>query len=118
MKKLKFYQFVLALVAAVLVSAAGSDISTAYAAPAASATHLNNAVEAQTDLVQRRHRHWRGHRHRRNYGPAIALGIFGAAAAAAAAQNRYYYDDPYYAAPRQRCFVQTDPYGRGYWAWC
>lgn len=117
MKKLKLYQFVLALVAAVLVSAAGSDISTAYAAPAASAANLNNVVETPVVDVQRRGRRGR-YGHRRNYGPAIALGIFGAAAAAAAAQNRYYYDDPYYAQPRERCFVQTDPFGRGYWAWC
>jgi hypothetical protein len=115
MKTFKLYKFVLALVAAVLVSAAASEINTAYAAPAASATNLKGVVSEQTTDVQ-----WR--RRNRWVGPAVALGVFGAAAAAAAAQNRgYYYDQPYgyYEAPRQRCWVQTGPYrGQGYWSWC
>jgi hypothetical protein len=114
MKKFKFYQFVLALVGAVLISAAASQINTAYAAPVASATNLKGVVSEQTEDVQWRRRRW--------VGPAVALGIFGAAAAAAAAQNRgYYYEEPYgyYESPRQRCWVQTGPYrGQGYWSWC
>lgn len=112
MKTFKLYKFVLALVAAVLISAAASEINTAYAAPAASAQNFKGVVNEQTTDVQWRRRRW--------VGPAVALGIFGAAAAAAAAQNRgYYYEDPYYAQPRQRCWVQTGPYqGQGYWAWC
>ena len=116
MKKFKLYQFVLALVAAVLFSAAASEINTAYAAPAASAANLKGVAAEHTIDVQRRY--YRHHYHRRSnrwVGPAVALGIFGAAAAAAAAQNQpYYYDHP-----RQRCWVQTGPYhGQGYWAWC
>ncbi len=118
MKTFKFYKFVLALVAAVLISAAASEINTAYAAPAASAQNLNGVVADQATQVQRRHHH----HGRRWVGPAVALGIFGAAAAAAAAQNNgYYYNQPYgyYEAPRQRCWVQTGPYrGQGYWSWC
>lgn len=114
MKKFKFYQFALALVAAVLISAAASQISTAYAGPAASAQNFKGVVgEQTTDVQYRRRNRW--------VGPAVALGIFGAAAAAAAAQNRGYYEQPYgyYEAPRQRCWVQTGPYqGQGYWAWC
>jgi hypothetical protein len=115
MKKIKLYQFALALIAAVLFSATTSAVNTAYAAPAASATHLKGAVSEQTTDVQ-----WR--RRRNNWvAPAVALGIFGAAAAAAASQNRGYYEQPYgyYQAPRQRCWVQTGPYqGQGYWGWC
>lgn len=112
MKKIKLYQFVLALGAAVLFSAAGSAVNTAYAAPAASAATFNGVVADHTTQVRRYHRHY----HRRHWvGPAVALGIFGAAAAAAAAQNNQYY----YSQPRQRCWVQTGPYqGQGYWAWC
>jgi hypothetical protein len=113
MKKFKLYQFVLALVAAVLISAGASQINAAYAAPAASAQNLKGVAAEHTTQVQRRNR-W--------VGPAVALGIFGAAAAAAAAQNRgYYYEQPYgyYEQPRQRCWVQTGPYqGQGYWSWC
>jgi L-alanine-DL-glutamate epimerase-like enolase superfamily enzyme len=116
MKTFKFYKFVLALVAAVLLSAAASEINTAYAAPAASATNLKGVVGQNTVDVHY-HRH-----HNRWVGPAVALGIFGAAAAAAAAQNnRGYYEQPYgyYEQPRQRCWVQTGPHrGQGYWAWC
>jgi hypothetical protein len=121
MKKFKFYQFALALVAAVLISAAASELNTATAAPVASATNLQNAVPSNQIDVQR----WR---RRRWIGPAIALGVVGAAAAAAAANQNYYYNNPgyyepapygYYQAPRQRCWVQTDPvYNRGYWTWC
>lgn len=120
MKKFKLYQFVLALAAAVLLPAAASAISTANAAPAASATHLQGVTQDnQIDAQWRRRRN-------RWVGPAIALGVFGAAAAAAANQgyynnNGYYYDEPYgyYQPRRQRCFVQTDPaYNRGYWTWC
>lgn len=112
MKKFKLYQFAMALVAAVLISAAASEINTAYAAPAGSVQNFKGVVNDQATQVQRR---WRGHHHRGRWvGPAVALGIFGAAAAAAAAQNQYYYDQP-----RQRCWVQTGPYqGQGYWAWC
>ncbi len=113
MKKFKFYHFVLALVAAVLISAGASQINAAYAAPAASAQNFKGVVTEQTTQVQRRRNHW--------VGPAVALGIFGAAAAAAAAQNRGYYEQPYgyYQQPRQRCWVQTGPYqGQGYWSWC
>ncbi len=116
MKKFKLYQFVLALVAAVLVSAAGSQINTAYAAPAASAHNFKGVVGDNTVDVQHRRRHHHHHRSNRWVGPAVALGIFGAAAAAAAAQNQPY---GYYEAPRQRCWVQSGPYqGQGYWAWC
>jgi hypothetical protein len=114
MKKFKFHQFVLALAGAVLISAAASQINAAYAAPAASVQNFKGVVNEQTTDVQ-----WR--RRNRWVGPAIALGVFGAAAAAAASQNRgYYYDEPYYyEAPRQRCWVQTGPYrGQGYWGWC
>ncbi len=115
MKTFKLYKFVLALVAAVLISAGASQINAAYAAPAASAQNFKGVVQEQTTDVQ-----WR--RRNRWVGPAVALGIFGAAAAAAAAQNRgYYYEQPYgyYEQPRQRCWVQTGPYqGQGYWAWC
>jgi hypothetical protein len=114
MKMFNLSKFVMALVAAVLISAAASEINTAYAAPAASATNLKGVVNEQTTDVQ-----WR--RRNRWVGPAVALGIFGAAAAAAAAQNRGYYEQPYgyYEAPRQRCWVQSGPYqGQGYWAWC
>ena len=113
MKKIKLYQFVLALVGAVLISAAASEINTAYAAPVAPAQNFKGVVEGQTTEVQHRHRH-----RNRWVGPAVALGIFGAAAAAAAAQNNpgYY---GYYEQPRQRCWVQTGPYqGQGYWSWC
>lgn len=114
MKKIKFYQFALALVAAVLISAAGSQINSAYAAPAASVTNFQNTLPEHATQVQRRHRHHYHRRSNRWVGPAIALGIFGAAAAAAAHQNQYYYDGP-----RQRCWVQTGPYqGQGYWGWC
>lgn len=115
MKKFKFYQFALALVAAVLISAAASEINTAYAAPAASAQNFQGALPEHATQVQRHRRHYRHHHRRSNrwVGPAVALGIFGAAAAAAAAQNHYY------DAPRQRCWVQSGPYqGQGYWAWC
>ena len=120
MKKFKFYQFALALVAAVLISAAASELNTASAAPVASATNLQHAVPNNVEDVQ-----WR--RRRRWVGPAIALGVVGAAAAVAAHQNYYYnqgpgyYEQPYgyYQAPRQRCWVQTDPvYARGYWTYC
>lgn len=115
MKTFKLYKFVLALVAAVLISAAASEVNTAYAAPAASAQNMKGVVADQTTQVQRRHGN-------RWVGPAIALGIFGAAAAAAAAQNNNYYNNNpnyYYQQPRQRCWVQTGPYqGQGYWAWC
>ncbi len=113
MKKFKLSQFVLALVAAVLISAAASEINTAYAAPVASAQNIKGVAVEHTTQVQRRRNRW--------VGPAVALGIFGAAAAAAAAQNRGYYEQPYgyYEQPRQRCWVQTGPYqGQGYWAWC
>jgi hypothetical protein len=114
MKMFNLSKFVMALVAAVLISAAASEINTAYAAPAASATNLKGVVSEQsTDVQWRRRNRW--------VGPAVALGIFGAAAAAAAAQNRGYYEQPYgyYEAPRQRCWVQSGPYqGQGYWAWC
>ncbi len=114
MKTFKLSKFVMALVAAVLLSAAASEINTAYAAPVASATNLKGVVSEQsTDVQWRRRNRW--------VGPAVALGIFGAAAAAAAAQNRGYYEQPYgyYEAPRQRCWVQTGPYqGQGYWGWC
>lgn len=118
MKTFKLYKFVLALVAAVLISATASQINTAYAAPAASAANLKGVVADQTTDVQygRRHRHGN-----RWVGPAVALGIFGAAAAAAAQNNQYYYNNPnyYYQPPRQRCWVQSGPYqGQGYWAWC
>jgi|GEM_PF-1716860 len=116
MKTFKLYKFVLALVAAVLISAAASEVNTAYAAPAASAQNFKGVVGDQTTQVQHRHRHGN-----RWVGPAIALGIFGAAAAAAASQNNYYNNNPnyYYQQPRQRCWVQTGPYqGQGYWAWC
>ncbi|MBX3524021.1 MAG: hypothetical protein KF807_12500 [Xanthobacteraceae bacterium] len=110
MKKFKFYQFVLALVAAVLISAGAAQINTASAAPVASAHNFQGVVGEQATDVQWRRRH-RG----RYVGPAIALGIFGAAAAAAAAQNQQYY----YSQPRQKCWVQTGPYqGQGYWSWC
>ncbi len=111
MKTFKLYKFVLALVAAVLISAAASEVNTAYAAPAASAQNMKGVVTEQTTQVRRN----------RWVAPAIALGIFGAAAAAAAAQNNNYYNNPnyYYQQPRQRCWVQTGPYqGQGYWAWC
>jgi L,D-peptidoglycan transpeptidase YkuD (ErfK/YbiS/YcfS/YnhG family) len=125
MKKFKFYQFALALVAAVLISAAASELNTATAAPVASAANLQHAVPNNVENVwhPRRHRH----RSRRWIGPAIALGVVGAAAAAAAANQGYYgpgpgyYEQPYgyYQAPRERCWVQTDPvYNRGYWTWC
>ncbi len=111
MKTFKLYKFVLALVGAVLISAAASEVNTAYAAPAASAANMKGVVSDQATQVQRRHHHGN-----RWVGPAIALGIFGAAAAAAAAQNQPNY---YYQQPRQRCWVQTGPYqGQGYWAWC
>ena len=122
MKKFKFYQFALALVAAVLISAAASELNTATAAPAA---NLQNVAPSNVDNVQ-----WGRHRHRRGrgwVGPAIALGVVGAAAAAAANQNYYYnqgpgyYEQPYgyYQQPRQRCWVQSDPvYNRGYWTYC
>lgn len=118
MKKFKFYQFALALAAAVLISAAASELNTATAAPVASAANLQSAVPGnQIDV-----RHRRGHRW---VGPAIALGVIGAAAAAAAA-NQGYYDDGYYEGPaphgyyqRQKCWVQTGPYqGQGYFTWC
>lgn len=116
MKTFKLYKFVLALVAAVLISAGASQINSAYAAPAASVTNLKGVVSEQSTDVQYRRRS------NRWVGPAVALGIFGAAAAAAAAQNNgYYYNQPYgyYQAPRQRCWVQSGPYqGQGYWAWC
>jgi hypothetical protein len=116
MKTFKIYKLALALVAAVLISAGASEIASA--APAASAQNLNGVVADQSTAVQHgRHRH-RHHHHGRNrwVGPAIGLGIFGAAAAAAAAQNNQYY---YYNQPRQRCWVQTGPYqGQGYWGWC
>jgi hypothetical protein len=121
MKTFKLSNFVLALVAAVLISAAASEINTAYAAPAASAANLNGVVDNQATQVQRRHRHHHHHGRNRWVGPAVALGIFGAAAAAAAAQNNNYYNQPYgyYQEPRQRCWVQTGPYrGQGYWGWC
>ena len=114
MKTFKLYKFVLALVAAVLISAAASEINTASAAPAASSQNFKGVVNEQTTDVQwRRRNNW--------VAPAVALGIFGAAAAAAASQNRGYYEQPYgyYQAPRQRCWVQTGPYqGQGYWGWC
>lgn len=114
MKKFKLYQFMLALVAAVLISAGASQINAAYAAPVASAQNLKGVVQDQTTNVQWRRNNW--------VAPAVALGIFGAAAAAAAAQNRgQYYEQPYgyYQQPRQRCWVQTGPYqGQGYWSWC
>ncbi len=122
MKKFKFYQFALALVAAVLISAAASELNPASAAPAASAANLQGVVDAKVDV-----QHWRRHRRRGWVGPAIALGVVGAAAAAAAANQGYYegpgYYEPqpygYYQAPRQRCWVQTDPvYARGYWTYC
>jgi hypothetical protein len=123
MKKFKFYQFALALVAAVLISAAASELNTATAAPVASATNLQDVVPSNVEDAQ-----WgRRRRGRRWIGPAIALGVVGAAAAAAAANQGYYgpgpgyYEEPYgyYQAPRQRCWVQTDPvYARGYWTWC
>ena len=116
MKKFKFYHFVLALVAAVLISAGAGQINTASAAPVASAHNLQGVVGEQATDVQ-----WRRHHRGRYVGPAIALGIFGAAAAAAAAQNNGYYNQPYgyYQAPRQKCWVQTGPYqGQGYWSWC
>src|SRR5690554_4631077 len=112
MKTFKLYKFVLALAAAVLLSAAGSEINSAYAAPAASAQNFKGVVADHKTEVQRRHRHHH-HHHRSNrwVGPAVALGIFGAAAAAAAAQNNPNY---YYQQPRQRCWVQTGPYqGQG-----
>lgn len=117
--KFKLHQFVLALAGAVLISASASTVSTAVAAPAAPAA-LNGTVQGHTIDVQRhrRGRHYRGRG--RHVGPAIALGIFGAAAAAAAA-NSYYGPAPYgyYDAPPQRCFVVTDPvYNRGYWTAC
>ncbi|MBK8008303.1 MAG: hypothetical protein IPK23_07610 [Rhizobiales bacterium] len=121
MKTFKLSNFVLALVAAVLISAAASEINTAYAAPAASAANLNGVVDNQATQVQRRHRHHHHGHGNRWVGPAVALGIFGAAAAAAAAQNNNYYNQPYgyYQEPRQRCWVQTGPYrGQGYWGWC
>jgi hypothetical protein len=119
MKKFKFYQFALALVAAVLISAAASELNTATAAPAA---NLQNIAPSNVDQVQ----HWRRRHRGRWIAPAIALGVVGAAAAAAANQNYYnqgpgYYEQPYgyYQQPRQRCFVQTDPvYNRGYYTWC
>jgi hypothetical protein len=117
MKTFKSFNFALALAAAVTL-AAPSGINSAFAAPAGSAANLKDVVTEQTTQVQRG-RHWHGrHYHGRNryVGPAIALGIFGAAAAAAAAQNNQYY---YYNQPRQRCWVQTGPYqGQGYWGWC
>ncbi len=118
MKKFKLYQFALALVAAVLVSAAASEVNKAYAAPAASVQNFQGALPEHATQVQRRYRHHHHYGHRRGnrwVGPAVALGIFGAAAAAAAAQNNGYY----YNEPRQRCWVQTGPYqGQGYWGWC
>lgn len=116
MKTFKLYKFVLALVAAVLFSATASEINSAYAAPAASATNLKGVVTEHTVDVQR----WRGRRNRW-VGPAVGLGILGLAVGAAAAQNNYYYNQPYgyYQPPRQRCWVQTGPYqGQGYWGWC
>jgi len=123
MKKFKFYQFALALVAAVLISAAASELNTATAAPVASATNLQDVVPSNVEDAQ-----WGRRRHRGRWiGPAIALGVVGAAAAAAANQNYYYdrgpgyYEQPYgyYQQPRQRCWVQTDPvYNRGYYTWC
>ncbi len=124
MKKFKFYQFALALVAAVLISAAASELNTATAAPAASATNFHGVVPTIAEDVQ-----WNRRRRNRGrwIGPAIALGVVGAAAAAAANQN-YYYNNPgyyeqqpygYYQQQRQRCWVQTDPiYNRGYYTWC
>jgi hypothetical protein len=114
MKTFKLYKFVLALVAAVLISATASEINSAYAAPAASAANLKGVVSEQTTDVQ-----WR--RRNRWVAPAVGLGILGLAVGAAAAQNQYYYNNPnyYYQPPRQRCWVQTGPYqGQGYWAWC
>lgn len=115
MKTFKLYKFVLALVAAVLISATASEINSAYAAPAASAANLKGVVTEHTVDVQR----WS--RRNRWVAPAIGLGILGLAVGAAAAQNQYYYNNPnyYYQPPRQRCWVQTGPYqGQGYWAWC
>jgi hypothetical protein len=117
MKKFKFYQFALALAAAVLISAAASELNTATAAPVASATNLQHVVPSNAEDVQ-----WR--RRRRWVGPAIALGVIGAAAAAAAANQGYYeYEEPapgpYYGYQRQQCWVQTGPYrGQGYFTWC
>lgn len=115
MKKFKLYQFALALAAAVLVSAAASEVNKAYAAPAAAVQNFNGVVGDQSTQVQYRHRH-----RNRWVGPAVGLGILGLAVGAAAAQNQYY-NQPYgyYQAPRQRCWVQTGPYqGQGYWGWC
>lgn len=117
MKIFKLYKFMLALVAAVLISATASEINSAYAAPAASAANLKGAVSEQTNTVQYYHRH-----RNRWVAPAVGLGILGLAVGAAAAQNnQYYYNNPnyYYQPPRQKCWVQTGPYqGQGYWAWC
>jgi len=113
MKTFKLSKFVLALVAAVLFSAAASEVNTAYAAPAASAHNLKGVAADQTTHVQYRRNRW--------VGPAVGLGILGLAVGAAAAQNNYYNNNPnyYYQPPRQRCWVQTGPYqGQGYWAWC
>lgn len=114
MKKFKLYQFALALAGAVLISATASSINTANAAPAASVQNFQGTLPEQTTQVQRRRHYHHHHRGNRWVGPAVALGIFGAAAAAAAHQNQYYYDGP-----RNRCWVQTGPYqGQGYWGWC
>lgn len=118
MKMFKKFNLALALVAAVTFTAS-SGMNAVQAAPAASATNLKGVVVDNTTQVQR-HRHRHHHHHHRHgnrwVGPAVALGIFGAAAAAAAAQNNQY---NYYQQPRQRCWVQSGPYqGQGYWAWC
>ncbi len=135
MHKLKLYQFALALAGVVLISAATSKISTAYAAPAAAAVHVQDVVDSNAVEIQRR----RYRRSNRWVGPAVALGVFGAIAGIAANQQYYdpyyqrpyaqpygYYQGPYaqpygyyYQQPRRRCYVVTDPVMlRGYYTWC
>lgn len=76
-------------------------------APVAPAQNgVKNAVPDNKTDVQRRWRRGRG------YGPAIALGVFGAAAGAIAADR--YYRRNYYGDPYNRAYYAPPAYGYGY----